>query len=82
MRIKLAVVKEDRREKDGVEYLTVTGTEVGPYAMLQFLDYGLRQDEKIHKGKLMGKTIEIQVEQVRDVFGGRPQLVGSIVSPG
>jgi len=32
-----------------------------------------------HKGKLIGKTVTIQVTTIRSIFAGKPQLVGSIV---
>lgn len=79
MTVKLTVLKEDARQKDGVEYLTVSGLEAGPTPLLQVLDYGLRADESQHKGKLLGKSLELQVESIRAIFAGRPQLTGRIL---
>ena len=79
MVVKLTVLKEDARSSNGVEYVTCTGLEASDKPMLQMLDYGLRRDEFQHKGKLLGKVLELQVETVRDVFSGRPQLTGRIL---
>jgi len=73
------VLKEDSRVKDGVEYVTATVMEQGANPLLQMVDYGLRQEEKVHKGKLLGKTLKIQVDNIRSIFSGRPQISGNIV---
>jgi len=81
MQIKLQVLKEDSRVKDGIEYLTITGLEVAEKPLLQMLDYSLRPDEKeANKGKLLGKVVTVQVENIRAIFAGRPQCSGTIVA--
>lgn len=79
MVIKLNVIAENSRENKGVEYTTVTAIEVGPTPMLQMVDYGLRQEEAAHKGKLVGKVVTLHCEGVRAIFSGRPQLSGRIL---
>ncbi|HEY1663075.1 MAG TPA: hypothetical protein VGI03_11710 [Verrucomicrobiae bacterium] len=76
MFIKAQVLAEDTQTRDGVEYVTVTCMESGPKPLLQMFDYGLRADEKQHKGKLVGKLVELQVNTIRAIFSGRPQMSG------
>lgn len=78
MEIKALVLAEDTREKDGVEYVTVTCMESSPKPLLQMFDYGLRQEEKLHKGKLLGKQVTLHVNTIRAIFSGRPQMSGSM----
>jgi hypothetical protein len=80
MVIKSTVLAENSRVNNGVEYVSVTALEFGPSPLLQMFDYGLREDEKSHKGKLVGKLVTIQVETIRSIFSGRPQLVGKLLS--
>lgn len=80
MNIKLTVLKEDSRMSGNVEYVTVTGMEQDKNPLLQMLDYSLRADEREHKGKLVGKVIVVQVDNIRAIFAGRPQLSGKIVT--
>lgn len=80
MNIKMQVLAEDVRVVKNVEYVTVTGMEVGDKPLLQMFDYGLRAEEMSHKGKLVGKVMDIHVECVRNIFSGRPQFSGKIVS--
>lgn len=80
MKIKVEAVKEESRESKGVEYTTVTVREVGEGALIQFLDYSLSGDEKSHKGKLVGKVMEIEISSIRSIFAGRPQLNGRILN--
>lgn len=79
MILKAQIMAEDVRSKDGVEYITLTAMEVSPTPLLQMFDYGLRREETAHKGKLVGKVIEIQVETIRAIFSGRPQFAGRII---
>jgi len=81
MILKLQVMAEDSRVKDGVEYVTVTCMECGKTPLLQMLDYGLRREELSHKGKLVGKVVEIQIDNIRGIFSGRPQMSGRILNP-
>jgi len=80
VKLTCSCLAESGRTHDGVEYLTATLLETGPTPLLQLMDYGLREEEKHHKGKLQGKTIELQVETIRALFSGRPQLAGRIVA--
>jgi len=82
MQLKLRILAESSRTYNGVEYTTATGMESGPSPLLQMVDYGLREEEKQHKGKLVGKEIVVRVEFIRDMFSGRPQCVGRIDSIG
>jgi len=80
MQIKMQVLSENSRESGGKVYHSVTGMEAGTSPLLQMLDYSLTQDEFAHKGKLHGKVITLQVENIRAIFSGRPQLSGKLVS--
>lgn len=82
MLLNLQILAENVQTRNNVEYVTVTGMETGPTPLLQMVDYGLREEEKPLKGKLVGKTISIQVESVRALFSGRPQLSGRLVQNG
>lgn len=79
MVLQVQVLAENARTHNGVEYVTVTALEIGPTPLLQMVDYGLRDEEKSHKGKLVGKSVRLQVENVRAIFSGRPQLTGRIL---
>jgi len=79
MTVKLRVLAENSRVANGVEYVTATGMEESDKPLLQMIDYGLRLEEMSHKGKLTGKTLELQVENVRAIFAGRPQFSGKIL---
>jgi len=79
MQLQAKVLKEDCRVAEGVEYVSVTLLEDGPSPLLQMIDYSLAVEEKVHKGKLLGKTLKIQVENIRSIFSGRPQTTGKIV---
>jgi len=78
MIIKANVLAEDVQSRDGKEYVTVTCMEQGASPLLQMFDYSLREDEKSHKGKLIGKAVELQVNTIRAIFSGRPQLSGHL----
>jgi len=80
MEIKAMVLAEDAQVKDDIEYVTVTCMETGSNPLLQMFDYGLRPDEKQHKGKLVGKNLVVQIKTIRAIFAGRPQMQGSLVS--
>lgn len=82
MQTKVTVLAETVQTRDGVEYVSVTCMEAGPEPLLQMFDYGLRQEEKIHKGKLVGKTMVLKWDNIRSIFSGRPQVNGRIVSVG
>lgn len=73
-------MKEETQTSKGVEYPTISVREVGDHPMLQIFDYGLRRDEQDHKGKLVGKELELYVENVRSIFAGRPQINGKILA--
>jgi hypothetical protein len=80
MNIKAQVLAEDVQVRDGVEYVTVTVMELDANPLLQMFDYGLRQDERpIYKGKLVGKTVKLQIQTIRAIFAGRPQMQGHLV---
>ena len=81
MQVKAEVLAEDSRTKDGVEYVTLTCRELDAKPLLQMFDYGLRKEELEHKGKLLGKTVNIQVNNIRAIFSGRPQFSGSMAVP-
>jgi len=72
------VLAENCSTRDGIEYVTVTALESGMTPLLQMCDYTLRREEMTHKGKLLSKEIAVQVESIRSIFGGRPQLVGKL----
>lgn len=78
MTLSATVLAESVQTRDGKEYVTVTAMEASPKPLLQMFDYTLRDDERDHKGKLVGKTVELQVETVRAIFAGRPQLSGHL----
>lgn len=82
MKIEAQVLAEDVQVRDGVEYVTATCMERGLEPLLQMFDYSLREDERMHKGKLLGKPIVIKVQTIRAIFAGRPQLSGRLVSVG
>jgi len=77
---KFAVLAENSRIHNGVEYNSVTALDTSVPPLLQMIDYGLRPEEAAHKGKLVGKIIELQWENIRGLFSGRPQIVGRIIS--
>ena len=80
MIVNIRVLNESTREFSGKEWITITGPEESDKPLLQMMDYGLRQEESNLKGKLLGKVVQVQVENIRSVFSGRPQLVGRVVS--
>jgi hypothetical protein len=80
MLLKAQVLAEDIQTRDSVEYVSATCMELGPNPLLQMFDYGLRREEASHKGKLVGKTVELQIKTIRFIFSGRPQMSGNIVS--
>jgi len=79
MVVRLLVLKEEVREVQDKTYITVSGSEVASPPLLQMMDYGLRLDELQHKGKLLGKTLELQVDSIPRLFSGRPHLTGKIL---
>jgi len=79
MQFKGTVLKEETRVADGVEYVTVTLLEDSPTPLLQMVDYSLSLEERVHKGKLMGKKITIEVHNFRSIFAGRPQATGKLL---
>jgi len=78
MQIQATVLKEETRVADGVEYVTVTCLEDSPTPLLQMVDYSLSLEERVHKGKLMGKKIKIQVDNFRSIFAGCQQATGTL----
>ena len=82
MKFKMEISGEDSRVSNGIEYVTVSGREVDPVPLQQFVEYGLRQEEKEHKGKLVGKIVTIQVSDIGQIFHGRPRLSGKIIEMG
>jgi hypothetical protein len=78
MEIQATVLAEDVRSKDGIEYVSVTCMEASPKPLLQMFDYGLRREELLHKGKLVGKTVKLHVNTIRAIFSGRPQMSGTL----
>ena len=82
MNLKAQVLSEDVQSRDGVEYVTVTCMETGPLPLLQMFDYGLRREEMSHKGKLVGKSVDLQIKTIRAIFSGRPQMVGQLLAVG
>jgi uncharacterized protein (UPF0218 family) len=82
MVIKANVLAEEIRQVGNVEYVSVTCMEFGANPLLQMFDYGLRGEESSHKGKLVGKTIEIQVTNIPMIFSGRPKMNGRLLSVG
>jgi len=79
MQIKVQILSQSAQIRNGVEYVTVTGMEIGEQPLLQMVDYTLRPEESNHKGALLGKSVKLQVECVRALFAGRPQLSGRIL---
>jgi len=73
------VLAETTQNSRGIEYHTLTALEAGPAPLLQMIDYTLRPEEAAHRGKLVGKVIVLQVESIRSLFSGRPQLAGRIL---
>lgn len=82
MKIKAVVLAEDMQVRDGVEYVSITCMEQGENPLLQMFDYGLREEERIHKGKLLGKSVELQVSTIRSLYAGRPQTIGHMTVNG
>lgn len=76
MEIKAQVLAEDCRVVGGVEYVTITCMETTPNPLLQMFDYGLREEEKPQKGKLVGKAVVLHIATIRALFAGRPQMSG------
>jgi len=82
MKISANVLAEDVQVRDGIEYVTITCMETGAQPLLQMFDYGLRVDEKHLKGQLLGKPVSLQINTIRALFSGRPQMVGHILTNG
>lgn len=82
MKLTAQVLAQDVQSRDGVEYVTATCMETGALPLLQMFDYGLRREELSHKDKLVGKTVELQINTIRAIFSGRPQMVGKLLSVG
>jgi uncharacterized protein (UPF0218 family) len=80
MKLTAQVLAEDVQSRDGVEYVTATCMETGTNPLLQMFDYGLRREEMSHKGKLVGKSVELQIKTIRAIFSGRPQMVGTLLT--
>lgn len=80
MILDMTVLAETSQVKDGVEYVQLSALESGATPLLQVCDYSLAPDETGHKGKLVGKVIRIQVNTIRSLFSGRPQMSGKILS--
>ena len=78
MQIESQVMTEQVQIRNGIEYVTVTCMERGVSPLLQMFDYTLRDDEKEHKGKLVGKNVLIKVSTIRGIFSGRPQMSGTL----
>jgi len=76
MKINATVLKEVSQTRNGIEYVQIVCLESGPEPLLQMFDYSLREDEKIHKGKLEGKQVVLQVDTIRAIFAGRAQMSG------
>lgn len=79
MKIEALVMAEDVQVREGVEYVTITCMERTPEPLLQMFDYGLREEEKLHKGKLLGKEVSLRVNTIRAIFAGRPQMQGRLL---
>lgn len=73
------VLAENVQTRDGVEYVSVVCMESSATPLLQMFEYGLRADEKTYKGQLLGKRIKLKWENIRAIFGGRPQVSGKIL---
>jgi len=82
MILQAQVLAEDVQEREGVEYVTITCMETGVTPLLQMFDYGLRADEKIQKGKLVGKQVTLRINTIRAIFAGRPQMNGHLTVNG
>jgi hypothetical protein len=78
MQIESQVMAEQVQTRNGIEYVTVTCMERGASPLLQMFDYTLRDEEKEHKGKLIGKNVLLKVNTIRAIFSGRPQMSGSL----
>jgi len=78
MKLRSVILAENVNTRDGIEYVTVTGMEQGEKPLLQMFDYTLNKADLEHKGKLVGKSVEIQVETIRAIFSGRPQFNGHL----
>jgi len=78
MKLEAMVLAESVDIREGREWVTITCMERNAQPLLQMFDYGLREDEKIHKGKLVGKAVSLQVTTIRSIFGGRPQMTGHL----
>jgi len=80
MKLKALVVKEDSRMgSDNTEYLSVTLVETGSdKSLMQHIEYSLAANERVLKGKLLDKTVEISVQDIADGFHGRPRFYGSL----
>lgn len=79
MQIKIKVQSENIRPYNGKEYVTATGMEDDATPISQLLDYQLREDEMLHKGKLVGKVIRVQVTECPQIFHGRLRIDGKIL---
>jgi hypothetical protein len=78
MELKATVLAEDVQTRDKIEYVTVTCLEQSEKPLLQMLDYGLRNEELSHKGKLVGKSVNLHIQNIRAIFSGRPQCSGHL----
>lgn len=78
MTLTAKVLKETTNSRDGVEYVTLTALEESANPLLQMFDYTLRREELVHKGRLVGKVVTLQVETIRAIFSGRPQFNGQM----
>lgn len=89
MKVTAIVIKEFKdkpyRSKGGQEIQPLMLTcmeQPGPEAMSNTFDYGLRDDEREHFGKLTGKTVQVVVETVAAIFSGRPRFRGHLIVNG
>jgi len=82
MKLEATVLAETVQVRDGVEYVTLTCMEMSTSPLLQMFDYGLRAEEKALKGTLIGKQVQLQVDTIRALFAGRPQMVGRMTVNG
>jgi len=78
MNITAQVLKEVSQTRNGIEYVQIVCLETGKDPLLQMFDYSLSADEKIHKGKLEGKIVSLQIDTIRAIFSGRPQMSGKM----
>lgn len=85
MRVKAIVIKEykdrpykSKKGEEVVPFMVTCIEQPGPDALSNTFDYGLAETEKVHFGKLTGKTVDVIVETVAAIFSGRPRFRGRL----